>query len=246
MPDPLPWLEEQLKPCPFCGGDKLEVDTTAHGLHVMCSDCLANAYLAAWKRRASPAVSWPQAEPGGEENTTTANVLRSPIDQQCAGSHVPDVQGASGPASAPDEATLAETPKGVARSGPSRGITGHQSGTPLSSGIGDNDSWSGPCEAGTREECERAPKADVIVEWLVRCPWTQRRTQHDTDQERPYWMLRIDEMPDFMLACDTAEALARETPDALRAFLGSYIESGEMPPPLKPGVTAGHGQSEIG
>lgn len=42
------------------------------------------------------------------------------------GGHGSDVQPTSGPAFAPDEAE-AETPSGVARSGPSRGITGHQS-----------------------------------------------------------------------------------------------------------------------
>lgn len=46
--------------------------------------------------------------------------------QRVVGAHGEDGQSASGPALATDEAK-AETPKGVSRSGPSGGITGHQS-----------------------------------------------------------------------------------------------------------------------
>lgn len=67
----------------------------------------------------------------------TAAMLQAPEEDdrlsesntERVGSHAADVQGASGPALAPDEAS-AETPTGVARSGPSRGINDHQSAAP--------------------------------------------------------------------------------------------------------------------
>jgi hypothetical protein len=65
-----------------------------------------------------------------------------PEEQETVGSHAADMQGASGPtlSLAADEAK-AETSKDVPRSGPSRGITGHQSAAPCTSSSAAPRAW---------------------------------------------------------------------------------------------------------
>jgi len=63
---------------------------------------------------------------------------------------------------------------------------------------------------------------------LVSLPWTIRGPRQEDD----CWIIRIDELPDFLVAGWTRDAVLSEYTPALEAFLASYIEHGEFPPVL--------------
>ena len=60
-------MTEQLKPCPFCGGDAFADNGPAHIWYVQCQECLIDGVLKptkaeaieAWNRRAQPAQAVP-------------------------------------------------------------------------------------------------------------------------------------------------------------------------------------------
>lgn len=70
----------------------------------------------------------------------------------------------------------------------------------------------------------------MTLEELVELPWTWRGPQEVADEAGTCYTLLIDELPDFMVAADTAQEVQVEAASALREFLRSYLENGEVPP----------------
>ncbi len=69
-----------------------------------------------------------------------------------------------------------------------------------------------------------------LLEDLMQQPWTWIGPRFVQDPAGDHFEMRIAELPDFFVAGDSAEEIKREAPDALRAFLGSFVSEGELPP----------------
>ena len=81
---------------------------------------------------------------------------------------------------------------------------------------------------------EDVPVNLVIVESLMKKPWTLVGPTRVDAPEGTHFAIRIEELPDFFVAeLSPREALA-EFPDALRAFILSYLERDELPPLPEP------------
>jgi predicted RNase H-like HicB family nuclease len=65
---------------------------------------------------------------------------------------------------------------------------------------------------------------------LLELPWTWEGPLEGTEDGVTYFEYRIRELPDFFVAGETLEEADRERIPALRAFLESYVEDGEVPP----------------
>jgi predicted RNase H-like HicB family nuclease len=74
----------------------------------------------------------------------------------------------------------------------------------------------------------------VSVESLMKKPWTRVGPTKVEDPEGTYFEIRIDELPDFFVAGLTPEEAISEFPDALRAFILSYLHRDEFPPLPEP------------
>lgn len=76
----------------------------------------------------------------------------------------------------------------------------------------------------------------ALVDRLVALPWTERWSVDDMDGSA-YHILEIAELPGFLVAYDTREEIEREKRDALTAFVGSYVDRGELPPMPNPAAS---------
>lgn len=66
---------------------------------------------------------------------------------------------------------------------------------------------------------------------LMRASWTVRGPVRVLGPDGgEHWELRVDELPDFLVAAATREEALNEYLPALQAFLESYLDAGEQPP----------------
>jgi predicted RNase H-like HicB family nuclease len=66
---------------------------------------------------------------------------------------------------------------------------------------------------------------------MMRLRWGwQGPTEVREPNEDPFFEIRIRELPDFFVAGKTREEVLVASAPALRAFLESYTDAGEMPP----------------
>ena len=73
---------------------------------------------------------------------------------------------------------------------------------------------------------------------MVALPWSWTGPTEERDEHgNTWWEARIEELPDFMVAGESAQEVIAEAGSALEAFLASYVDRGEIPP-LPLGVTA--------
>src|SRR5262245_25595879 len=79
----------------------------------------------------------------------------------------------------------------------------------------------------------------MTLEQLLKQPWTWEGPRRGTESGETFFEYRIRELPDFFVAGETPEEADRERIPALRAFLESYVDNGEMPP--LPAVVAAAG-----
>lgn len=63
------------------------------------------------------------------------------------------------------------------------------------------------------------------VDYYLRAPWSI-----NASTEGEYKVLRIAELPGFVVAAKTADELDEDFWPALQTFLESYVEDGEVPP----------------
>lgn len=66
------------------------------------------------------------------------------------------------------------------------------------------------------------------VHFFLALPWTIQREEHDDDGR--YIVLKVAELPGFVVASDNEAELEEMFWPALRAFLNSYLQRGETPP----------------
>lgn len=66
------------------------------------------------------------------------------------------------------------------------------------------------------------------VDFYLSLPWTIQREERDDDGR--YFVLRVVELPGFVVACEDEDELDEMFWPALRAFLESYVKHGETPP----------------
>lgn len=65
---------------------------------------------------------------------------------------------------------------------------------------------------------------------LVALPWGYDGPTKCVDEGQESWVLRIKELPGFLVAGFSAKEVLDELPEALESFLASYVETGEVPP----------------
>lgn len=65
---------------------------------------------------------------------------------------------------------------------------------------------------------------DQKVAFLLRAPWTVRS---EASPHGPYLVLRIDELPEFVVAGDDPALLTQEFWLALESLLRSYVDEGD-------------------
>jgi predicted RNase H-like HicB family nuclease len=61
-------------------------------------------------------------------------------------------------------------------------------------------------------------------------PWSWVGPSRHRDARGTYYEMRIRELSDFFVAGRTRNEVVTEAAAALRAFLSSYVEAGEVPP----------------
>lgn len=69
----------------------------------------------------------------------------------------------------------------------------------------------------------------MTLDDLVELPWTWQGPNRITDSSGTSFEYRIEELPDFFVLGASLGEARREAVPALRAFLQSYLESGEVP-----------------
>lgn len=70
----------------------------------------------------------------------------------------------------------------------------------------------------------------TFVDELEARSWTWVGPTVREDEGRRSFEMRIRELPDFFVAAETREGVLQEKEEALRAFLLSYLDRGELPP----------------
>lgn len=71
----------------------------------------------------------------------------------------------------------------------------------------------------------------LTLQKLIKLPWRIRGPKLQRDEHgNQWWEIRVDELPEFMVAAETADEAIRDYLPALKAFLASYTERGETPP----------------
>jgi predicted RNase H-like HicB family nuclease len=65
----------------------------------------------------------------------------------------------------------------------------------------------------------------------VGLPWVWLGpTEHSDDAGNVWWEVRVQELPDFLVAEESPEAARAAVGEALEAFIDSYLSRGETPP----------------
>jgi predicted RNase H-like HicB family nuclease len=74
------------------------------------------------------------------------------------------------------------------------------------------------------------------IDDLMMLPWTWQGPRPVAEgDEITHYELRVAELPDFFVAGESAKEAREEAAPALRAFLESYLEAGDLPPmPTRP------------
>lgn len=70
----------------------------------------------------------------------------------------------------------------------------------------------------------------MTVDDVVRLPWAWREPRLVEEDGQAHLEMRIDDLPEFFVAGATEEEVRAEAEPALRAYLASYLENGEVPP----------------
>ena len=68
------------------------------------------------------------------------------------------------------------------------------------------------------------------IDELVELPWTWEGPNHIREGGNETFEYRVKELPDFFVLGESPQEARREAVPALRAFLQSYLENGEVPP----------------
>ena len=72
---------------------------------------------------------------------------------------------------------------------------------------------------------------EVTANLMVGLPWSWVGPTEEKDEHGNVWHeLRVEELPDFFVAADSAKAVIAQAGAALEAFLESYLEQGQQPP----------------
>jgi len=70
----------------------------------------------------------------------------------------------------------------------------------------------------------------MTVEELLAYPWTWQGPFRVVDGGQQHWEMRVAELPGFFVAGETGDDVRREAIEALRAYLESFLESGDQLP----------------
>lgn len=65
---------------------------------------------------------------------------------------------------------------------------------------------------------------------LMQMPWTIRGPEKIDEDGESHWQITIAELPEFFVAGSSRDDVLGEYGAALKAFLRSYVDRGEMPP----------------
>ena len=72
------------------------------------------------------------------------------------------------------------------------------------------------------------------LELLMSMDWTLAGPREVRDEDGAFFEMRVAELPDFFVAARTEAEVRAEAEDALRTFLASYVDRGELPPLPEP------------
>jgi hypothetical protein len=67
------------------------------------------------------------------------------------------------------------------------------------------------------------------LQTLISLPWTIRGPEMIVDGDQTHWEITIAELPDFFMAGQTWREVISEYPEALKAYLRSYTDRGQVP-----------------
>ena len=68
------------------------------------------------------------------------------------------------------------------------------------------------------------------LEFFEGMRWTWHGPTEVREEDGAYFEMRIVELPGFFVAGETADEVQRERGEALRTYLASYVDRGEVPP----------------